>query len=61
MNIMDIKNRWNEVKGHLKRRYQWLTDEDLTLYLGHEGDLLGRLQQKLGMTKADVLRIIGEV
>src|SRR5688572_4202763 len=61
MNIMDIKNRWNEVRYHLKQRYGWLTDEDLTLSLGREGDLLERLQKKLGMSKADVLRILGEV
>jgi hypothetical protein len=37
-----------------------LTDDDLTLYPGKEGDLMGRLQRKLGMTKADILKIIGE-
>jgi uncharacterized protein YjbJ (UPF0337 family) len=60
MTILDIKNRWNEVRGRLKQKYGILSDEDLTLYLGYEGDLMGRLQKKLGMTKADVLRIIGE-
>jgi hypothetical protein len=60
MNVMDIKNRWNEVRALLKRRYQMLTDEDLTLCLGKEGDLITRLQHKLGKTKADILKIIGE-
>jgi hypothetical protein len=60
MNVMDIKNRWSEVRTLLKRRYHMLTDEDLTLYLGKEGDLIGRLQHKLGKTKADILKIIGE-
>jgi hypothetical protein len=60
MNIMDIRTRWNEVKMHLKSRYNSLTDEDLVLYLGRESDLIERLQHKLGKTKADILKIIGE-
>jgi len=61
MSIMDIRIRWNEVRLHLKKKYSALTDEDLTLYLGRESDLIQRLQNKLGKSKADVLRIIGEV
>jgi hypothetical protein len=57
---MDISNRWNVVKCRLKQQYHMLTEEDLTLYLGREGDLIGRLQHKLGKTKADILKIIGE-
>jgi hypothetical protein len=57
---MDIRHRWDEVRANLRKRYRILTDEDLVLYLGKEGDLLGRLQFKLGKTKADILKIIGE-
>jgi hypothetical protein len=57
---MDIRTRWQEVKSKLKQRYAMLNDEDLKLNLGREGDTLGRLQQKLGMTRADILKIIGE-
>jgi hypothetical protein len=61
MYLIHAKNRWNEARANLKRRYATLTDEDLTLYVGKEGDILSRLQQKLGKTKADVIRIIGEL
>jgi uncharacterized protein YjbJ (UPF0337 family) len=60
MMILDVKSRWNEVKCRLKQQYGILTDDDLTLRFGHEGHLMGRLQQKLGKTKADILKIIGE-
>ena len=60
MTVIDIRSRWNEVRSRLKQQYQMLTDDDLTLKLGHEGDLMGRLQKKLGKTKSDVLKIIGE-
>lgn len=60
MVIPDIRSRWNEVKGRLKEQYQVLSDDDLALRFGQEGNLLGRLQKKLGKTKADILRIIAE-
>ena len=61
MTIMAIKHRWNEVKSRLKSQYEVLTDEDLNLSLGRENDLIQRLQRKLGKSKADIFRMIGEV
>jgi hypothetical protein len=60
MNILDIKNRWNTVKAQLKQRYATLSDDDLVLRFGREGDLMDRLQKKLGKSKADVLKLIEE-
>lgn len=57
---LDIISRWNYVKGILKQRYGTLTDADLTFNHGKEGELIGRLQKKLGKSRADVMRIIGE-
>jgi uncharacterized protein YjbJ (UPF0337 family) len=61
MYILDIKSRWNDVKRRLKERYAMLSDEDLILRFGREGDIIGRLQKKLGKSKADVLKMIGEI
>jgi uncharacterized protein YjbJ (UPF0337 family) len=60
MNVQEIKCRWNEVKAKLKNQYGMLTDDDLTFSFGKEGELIIRLQQKLGKSKADIMRIIGE-
>ncbi|HEY0655365.1 MAG TPA: CsbD family protein [Chryseosolibacter sp.] len=57
---LELISRWNEVKEKLKRRYNMLTDDDLMFRLGREGELIGRLQQKLGKSRADVMRMIGE-
>lgn len=57
---LDVINRWNAVKDILKNRYQVLTDDDLTFKSGREGELIGRLQQKLGLSRADIMRIIGD-
>ena len=57
---LELISRWNEVKEKLKRRYNMLTDDDLMFRLGREGELIVRLQRKLGKSRADVMRMIGE-
>jgi hypothetical protein len=56
----DIIGRWNVVKDVLKQRYNMLTDDDLAFRTGREGELINRLQSKLGKSRADIMRIIGE-
>ena len=58
---LELVSRWNVVKEKLKRRYHMLTDEDLMFRLGREGELIVRLQRKLGKSRADIMRMIGEV
>lgn len=54
MTTLNLKGSWNEVKGKLKQKYGQLTDDDLMFAEGKEDELLGRLQQRLGMTKEDL-------
>jgi uncharacterized protein YjbJ (UPF0337 family) len=61
MNMLDVVSRWNIVKGELKQRYDILTDDDLTFRWGKEGALIYKLQQRLGKSRADIMRIIGEL
>lgn len=56
---LDIINRWNFIKGILKQRYG-LTEDELMWSQGKEGELIGRLQRKLGKSRSDIMRIIGE-
>jgi uncharacterized protein YjbJ (UPF0337 family) len=58
MTTLDLKGRWNEVKGKLKQKYGELTDDDLVFAEGKEEELLGRLQQKLGKKKEEIRQII---
>jgi len=51
---LDLKGRWNEVKGKLKQKYGQLTDDDLTFADGKQDELFGRLQKKLGRTKDQI-------
>ncbi|HZH88169.1 MAG TPA: CsbD family protein [Chitinophagaceae bacterium] len=54
MDSLELKGKWNEVKGKLKQKYAQLTDDDLLYIEGKENELYGRLQSKLGKTKDEV-------
>jgi uncharacterized protein YjbJ (UPF0337 family) len=58
INMTRLKGHWNEVKGKLKQQFSALTDIDLNYVEGKEEELLGRLQQKLGKTKDEIIEII---
>ena len=61
MTKLEIKGNWNEIKGKLKQKYADLTDDDLTFAEGKDDELLGRLQKKLGRTKDELRKEIGEL
>ena len=52
---MEIKGKWNEWKGKLKQEYGNLTDDDLTYEEGKDDELWGRLQQKTGKAKDELV------
>ena len=58
MNTTEIKGNWNEHKGKLKQKFSNLTDNDLLFAEGKKEEMLGRLQVKLGKTKAELQEII---
>ncbi len=55
MDKLELKGKWNELKGKAKQQYADLTDDDLTYEEGKDDELLGRLQQKLGKTRDQVV------
>ncbi len=58
MDKLEIKGDWNELKGRMKQAYGDLTDDDLVREEGKDDEFLGRLQQKLGKTKDEVVEWI---
>ncbi|MGZ4048245.1 MAG: CsbD family protein [Bacteroidia bacterium] len=60
-NIIESKGNWNEAKGKLKQRFASLTDNDLLFTEGKQEELLGRLQIKLGKTKAEIRKLISDL
>lgn len=58
MDKLEIKGDWNEMKGRMKQAYADLTDDDLVREEGKDDEFLGRIQQKLGKTKDEVVEWI---
>jgi uncharacterized protein YjbJ (UPF0337 family) len=52
---LKLQGNWNELKGKMKQHYGQLSDDDLAYENGKDDEFLGRVQQKLGKTKEDVI------
>lgn len=46
MDSLDLKGRWNVLKGKVKQQYADWTDDDLLYVEGKEDELYGRLQKR---------------
>jgi uncharacterized protein YjbJ (UPF0337 family) len=60
-NITELKGNWNVQKGKLKQKFATLTDNDLMFEEGKKGEMLGKLQIKLGKTKEQMQAIISSL
>ena len=56
MDELEIKGKWNEIKGKVKQAYGDLTDDDLAYEEGKDDELLGRLQKKTGKSRDEVVK-----
>jgi uncharacterized protein YjbJ (UPF0337 family) len=61
MTKLEIKGKWNEIKGRLTQKYAQLTDDDLAFEEGKEDELLGRIQQRTGEAKEDIRDFISRL
>ena len=55
MDKLELKGKWNELKGKIKQQHADLTDNDLEYEDGKDDELYGRLQTKLGKTRDEVI------
>ncbi len=55
MDKLELKGKWNELKGKAKQAYADLTDDDLRYEEGREDELYGRIQTKTGKTRQQVI------
>jgi len=56
MDKLELKGKWNVLKGKVKQAYADLTDDDLKYEEGKDDELLGRLQKKTGKSKDDLIK-----
>jgi len=60
-NTIELTGNWNEIKGKLKQKFSFLTDDDLLLVDGKKDELLGRLQVRLGKSKEEIRNLISGI
>lgn len=56
MDKLELKGKWNELKGKIKQQHADFTDNDLEYEEGKDDELYGRLQTKLGKTRDEVIK-----
>lgn len=56
-NSEEIKGNWNEMKGKLKQKFAELTEDDLLFEEGQDDEMWGKIQQKLGKTKKEIMSL----
>lgn len=60
MNWDVVKGKWKEIKGSARERWGELTDDDLDEAHGEREQLVGKVQQKYGKTKAEAEREVDD-
>ncbi len=58
MDKPELEGQWNELKGKVKQAYANLTDNYIQFEEGKDEELYGRLQQKLGKTREEVVTLL---
>jgi uncharacterized protein YjbJ (UPF0337 family) len=56
MDKLEIKGNWNKWKGKIKQAYGNLTDDDIKYEEGKDDEWLGRMQEKTGKTKDELIK-----
>lgn len=51
MNSDQFEGKWKQLKGSVKQRWAKLTDDDITALSGKRDELIGKLQERYGITK----------
>ena len=60
MNTDIIAGKWKQLKGQAQKKWGKLTDDDLDVAEGHSEYLVGKLQERYGITKEKAEEEIAE-
>jgi len=56
MNWDQAEGKWKQMKGSVKERWGKLTDDDLDIIAGKRDQLVGRIQERYGISKEQAQR-----
>jgi uncharacterized protein YjbJ (UPF0337 family) len=60
MEWKDVESRWNQFKGKVQQRWGKLTGDDIDEIAGSYQQLVGKLQEKYGITQQQAERELEE-
>jgi uncharacterized protein YjbJ (UPF0337 family) len=56
MNWDQLEGKWKQLKGSAKTQWGKLTDDDLTYVSGKKDQLIGKIQERYGITREEAQR-----
>jgi len=51
MNWDQVEGKWKQMKGSVKKQWGKLTDDDLEVIAGNKDQLVGKIQERYGISK----------
>ena len=61
MKHFDFEKDWDSIKGHLKKRFDHLTEHDLAFAHGKDEELVARLRKKLDLSAKEFHALLDEL
>jgi uncharacterized protein YjbJ (UPF0337 family) len=56
MNSDQFEGKWKQLKGSVKQRWGKLADDDIAILSGKKDELIGKLQERYGITREEAVR-----
>jgi uncharacterized protein YjbJ (UPF0337 family) len=56
MNWDQVEGKWKQAKGAIKEKWGKLTDDDLDVIAGKKDMLIGKIQERYGITRDEAQR-----
>jgi len=53
MNWDQMEGKWKQAKGAVKQKWGKLTDDDLDVIAGKKDELVGKIQERYGITREE--------
>lgn len=60
MNTDELKGKWKQMKGNVKKNWGKLTDDDLDVIEGNKDILAGKIQERYGISKEEAKKQVDE-
>ena len=60
MNWDQIEGKWKQIRGRAREKWGKLTDDDLDIIAGKRDQLVGKVQEAYGISKAEATKAVEE-